>query len=305
MNAIDTHSLKKQFGEKTAVHNLTLQVQQGEIFGFLGPNGAGKTTSVKMLLGLIAPTAGEATLLGALIGNREARAKVGFLPEHFRFHEWLRATEFLDLHGKLYKMPKAARQAVIPDLLELVGLADRATTPLKAFSKGMLQRIGLAQTLLNSPKLIFLDEPTSGLDPMGRRLVRDIINGLREEGTTVFLNSHLLSEVEQTCDRVAFIREGTVLETLDLHSYTPEKVEVTLRVGQPSALLLDSLKAWDKGVIFGELNGRYHLTLPHENRLPELANWLIEHSYTLYELSPKRLSLEEHFLKIVGKETMA
>lgn len=304
MDAIHTHSLKKRFGGKTAVHNLTLQVRQGEIFGFLGPNGAGKTTSVKMLLGLTMPTAGEAMLLGAPIGDRKTRAQVGFLPEHFRFHEWLKADEFLDLHGRLYGMSRTARRAVIPDLLKLVGLADRASTPLKAFSKGMLQRIGLAQTLLNSPTLIFLDEPTSGLDPMGRRLVRDIINSLREEGTTVFLNSHLLSEVEQTCDRVAFIREGTVLQTLDLNDYTPERVEVTLRVGQPSTLLLDSLKAWDEGVVFVGGNGRYHLTLPHENNLPKLANWLIQNGHTLYELSPRRLSLEEHFLQIVGKERM-
>lgn len=304
MDAIRTRALRKQFGGKTAVHNLTLQVRQGEIFGFLGPNGAGKTTSVKMLLGLTMPTAGEAMLLGAPIGDRKTRAQVGFLPEHFRFHEWLKADEFLDLHGRLYGMSRTARRAVIPDLLKLVGLADRASTPLKAFSKGMLQRIGLAQTLLNSPTLIFLDEPTSGLDPMGRRLVRDIINSLREEGTTVFLNSHLLSEVEQTCDRVAFIREGTVLQTLDLNDYTPERVEVTLRVGQPSTLLLDSLKAWDEGVVFVGGNGRYHLTLPHENNLPKLANWLIQNGHTLYELSPRRLSLEEHFLQIVGKERM-
>jgi ABC-2 type transport system ATP-binding protein len=189
-----------------AVADLTLLVGRGEVFGFLGPNGAGKTTSVKMLLGLTNPTAGSATLLGHPLGDRQARAKIGFLPEHFRFHEWLKAAEFLDLHGRLYGMSRAGRAAVIPDLLELVGLGHRAETKLSAFSKGMLQRIGLAQAMLNDPELVFLDEPTSGLDPLGRRLVRDIINGLRSEGTTVFLNSHLLSEIELTCDRVAFIR---------------------------------------------------------------------------------------------------
>ena len=302
MFAIDTQALRKEFGGKTAVSDLTLQVKQGEIFGFLGPNGAGKTTSVKMMLGLIQPTSGQATLLDKPIGNREARTDVGFLPEHFRFHEWLKANELLDLHGRLYGMSKSSRQKTIPDLLELVGLADRAETQLHAFSKGMLQRIGLAQALLNNPKLVFLDEPTSGLDPLGRRLVRDIIHHLREEGTTVFLNSHLLSEVEQTCDRVTFIRQGQILETLDLHSYVPEEVEVVLRVGQPSSLLFDSLKAWDEAVQFSPVNGRYQLTLSHEDKLPALANWLITNDHTLYELNPKQLSLEEVFLRIVGEE---
>lgn len=302
--AIETHALRKSFGQKTAVANLTLEVKQGEIFGFLGPNGAGKTTSVKMLLGLIQPTSGQAQLLGKPIGNRQTRVEVGFLPEHFRFHEWLTAAEFLNLHGRLYQIPKGDRQQIIPDLLQLVGLADRAQTQLHAFSKGMLQRIGLAQSLLNSPKLIFLDEPTSGLDPLGRRLVRDIINNLRQEGTTVFLNSHLLSEVEQTCDRVAFIRDGVILQSLDLNTFHPEKVELILRVGQPSRLLFDSLKQWDEHVEFSEANGRYQLTLSHERLLPQLAQWLIKNNHTLYEFTPKKLSLEELFLTIVGEGVM-
>ena len=300
--AIDAQGLRKQFGEKTAVADLTLQVKRGEIFGFLGPNGAGKTTSVKMLLGLTQPTAGTATLLGQPLGDRASRAKIGFLPEHFRFHEWLTAREFLNLHGRLYGMPASERQTVIPDLLALVGLADRSQTPLRAFSKGMLQRIGMAQALLNSPDLIFLDEPTSGLDPLGRRLVRDILTYLREEGTAVFLNSHLLSEVEQTCDRVAFINHGTILQTLALASFLPEQIEVTLRVGQPSMQLYDKLKSWDKRAQFNPNNGRYRFTLPHESHLPQLADWLITHSYTLYEMTPSRLSLEDLFLSIVGTE---
>lgn len=160
--AISAQGLRKEFGSKVAVADLTLQVQRGEVFGFLGPNGAGKTTSVKMLLGLIAPTAGDAQLLGQPLGSRQARAKIGFLPEHFRFHEWLTAAEFLDLHGRLYGMPPAGRRTVIPDLLELVGLADRANTRLAAFSKGMLQRIGLAQALLNDPTWSSWTNPPPG-----------------------------------------------------------------------------------------------------------------------------------------------
>lgn len=298
--AIEAHSLRKEFGRKTAVANLSLQVKRGEIFGFLGPNGAGKTTSVKMLLGLTRPTAGTANLLGQPLGSRPVRAKIGFLPEHFRFHEWLTAVEFLDLHGRLYGMSQAERQATIPDLLELVGLQDRGRTQLHAFSKGMLQRIGLAQALLNSPELVFLDEPTSGLDPIGRRLVRDIINGLRQEGTAVFLNSHLLSEVEKTCDRVAFIRQGAVLETIDLHSYAEEAVQVHLRVGQPTPQLLQDLCQFGQNVTLMPGDGRISLQLPHEEQIPLLAAWLTAHGYALYELTPQHLSLEDRFLQIIG-----
>lgn len=300
--AIETQGLRKEFGEKVAVADLTLQVERGEIFGFLGPNGAGKTTSVKMLLGLTAPTAGEASLLGRPLGDREARAHIGFLPEHFRFHEWLKAAEFLDLHGKLYGMDRGRRERVIPELLQLVGLADRAETKLSAFSKGMLQRIGLAQALLNDPQLVFLDEPTSGLDPLGRRLVRVIINSLREEGTTVFLNSHLLSEIELTCDRVAFIRGGKILRVASLAELQEEAVRVRIRVGQPSASLLEDLSRFGSEVSLEKGNGRITLYLPDESHLPQLASWLVGEGHTLYELSPQPLSLEERFIQIVGEE---
>ena len=299
--AIEATGLRKQFGEKTAVANLTLQVRRGEIFGFLGPNGAGKTTSVKMLLGLITPTAGSARLLDQPLGDRLTRAKIGFLPEHFRFYEWLKAAEFLDLHGRLHQMPKAVRQQTIPELLELVGLQDRAQTPLRVFSKGMLQRIGLAQALLNDPELVFLDEPTSGLDPLGRRLVRDVINQLRQRGTAVFLNSHLLSEVEQTCDRVTFIRQGEVLETVALHE-VQTAVPVTLRVGQPTPQLVTDLAQFGQEATL-LVNGRIHLTLPQEDVLPKLADWLIQQGHTLYELTPQPITLEERFLQIVGDQS--
>src|SRR5688500_16942828 len=199
--AIKTDQLRKVFGEFAAVKGLTLQVEQGEVFGFLGPNGAGKTTSIKMLLGLISPTSGTASLLGKPVGDRDARSRIGFLPEHFRFQEWLTANEFLILNGQLLNMKTDDLKSRIDELLERVGLSDYRNKQLRTFSKGMLQRIGLAQALLNRPALIFLDEPTSGLDPVGRRLVRDVIREVRAQGTAVFLNSHLLSEIEVTCDR--------------------------------------------------------------------------------------------------------
>src|SRR5262249_42785271 len=208
--AIRTRGLRKVFDGKVAVRNLTLDVPRGEVFGFLGPNGAGKSTSVKMLLGLVFPTSGQAEILGSPAGDVKARGKVGFLPEHFRFYDWLTGAELLKLHGRLYGMSHTTLRERIPALLDLVGLTPHRDKRLGDYSKGMLQRIGLAQALLNEPELIFLDEPTSGLDPVGRRLVRDIIKAQRDRGATVLLNSHLLGEVEITCDRVAFLKHGEV-----------------------------------------------------------------------------------------------
>jgi ABC-2 type transport system ATP-binding protein len=208
---IETTSLRKQYGALTAVDGINLSVDAGEVFGFLGPNGAGKTTTVKMLLGLVAPSAGEARVLGCRPGDPAAMRRIGFLPEHFRFPPWLTAYNFLDTHGQLYGMSAAERRKRIPGLLERVGLGGRARSRLGEFSKGMQQRVGLAQALLNEPALIFLDEPTSGLDPVGRYEVREIIRELRQRGVTVFLNSHFLSEVEVTCDRVAIVKRGRLV----------------------------------------------------------------------------------------------
>ncbi|HZM28771.1 MAG TPA: ABC transporter ATP-binding protein, partial [Gemmatimonadales bacterium] len=192
---IETHRLRKRFGSKLAVADLSLTVARGEVFGFLGPNGAGKTTSLKMLLGLIEPSAGSASVLGAPLGNRLARSRVGFLPEHFRFHEWLTGRELLGFHGRLHGLSGGQLRNRIEDLLERMDLLEAGDRPVRAYSKGMMQRVGLAQALLNEPSLVFLDEPTSGLDPLGRLLVRDVIHELKAQGTAVFLNSHLLGEI--------------------------------------------------------------------------------------------------------------
>ena len=224
------------FGNKIAVRGLSLEVRRGEIFGFLGPNGAGKSTSIKMLLGLVKPSGGEAFVLGAPIGDVAIRRKIGFLPEDFRFYEWLTAEELLHLHGRLSGVPPEQLRQRVPELIELVGLAPHRDKRLQNFSKGMLQRIGLAQALIHAPELIFLDEPTSGLDPMGRRLVRDIIRAQRERGATVFLNSHLLSEIEITCDEVVFIRDGEVVTHRDLRS------SLFVEAGKASKALLSGIK---------------------------------------------------------------
>ncbi|MCK5922615.1 MAG: ABC transporter ATP-binding protein, partial [Methylococcales bacterium] len=299
MLAINTNRLHKKFGDKVAVSDLTLQVNVGEVFGFLGPNGAGKTTSVKMLLGLISPTSGEGIILDKPLGDRVTRGDVGYLPEHFRFHDWLTASEFLHLHGQLYGMSKAKRNATIPDLLELVGLKGQENVQVGTYSKGMTQRIGLAQAIMNDPKIVFLDEPTSGLDPIGRRLVRDIIMGLREQGVTVFLNSHLLSEVELTCDRVAFIRQGQVVESMTIAALSKQQLLVTVRVGQPTPELIASLAQF--GQVSSDVGqGKIAVAMTGgEEKVPALARHLIEQGHNIYELSPSRLTLEDRFIKIM------
>jgi ABC-2 type transport system ATP-binding protein len=296
--AIETHGLRKEYGPKVAVADLTLQVERGEIFGFLGPNGAGKTTSVKMLLGLAAPTAGTGTLLGLPLSNRAARKKVGFLPEHFRFYDWLTARELLTSNGRLLGMTPKAAEAQAPELLEKVGLGRYADARLKTFSKGMLQRIGLAQALLNEPALVFLDEPTSGLDPLGRRMVRDVIRDLRAHGTTVFLNSHLLSEVEITCDRVAFIKEGVVVRIAELQRLVSGETSVEMRLSGYTSALLDGMQQWASEI---RADGAHiHFVVDDEEDLPSVAAWVTGQGARLYALEPKHVSLEDLFLEIVG-----
>ena len=299
-NIVETRNLRKVYGDKVAVADLTLDVRRGEVFGFLGPNGAGKTTSIKMLLGLAAPTGGTACVMGHAPGDPRAREKVGFLPEHFRFHDWLDAAEFLRLHGQLYRMPAARLEKRVNELLELVGLEPHRDKKLRSFSKGMLQRIGLAQALLNEPQLVFLDEPTSGLDPVGRRLVRDIIRALKAQGTTVFLNSHLLSEVEITCDRVAFIKHGAVVRLAELQTLVDGETTVELRLGNVTPQLIEGLARWGQAV---RQDGQYvHMTVDDEDDLPAIAQWIIEQGGALYAMTPQKLSLEDLFLQVVGTD---
>ena len=298
--AIRTRGLRKVFSGKMAVRNLTLDVPRGEVFGFLGPNGAGKSTSVKMLLGLVFPTSGEAEILGRPIGDVKTRSKVGFLPEHFRFYDWLTPAELLELHGRLYGMSHARLRERVPVLLDLVGLTPHRDKRLRDYSKGMLQRIGLAQALLNEPDLIFLDEPTSGLDPVGRRLVRDIIRAQRDRGATVLLNSHLLGEVEITCNRVAFIKDGEVVETRQLDDGNEEQTTVSIRAVKVTAEAASGLSRWSQSVRSeGEL---LKLSVSSRAAVPEIVRYLVTSGAEVYEVTPQRLSLEERFLEIVGSD---
>lgn len=194
-----------------ALKNLNLTVEEGEIFGLLGPNGAGKTTTLKILMGLIYPTHGTAFIMGKPLGDKRVKELIGFLPENPYFYEYLRGWEFLDYYGQLYGISKLRRRARIEELLALVGLTEAANLPLKGYSKGMLQRIGLAQALLNDPQIVVLDEPQSGLDPFGRKEIRDIILQLRDKGKTVFFSSHILSDAELICQRVGILNRGELI----------------------------------------------------------------------------------------------
>jgi len=283
-----------------AVRGLSLSVRRGEIFGFLGPNGAGKSTSIKMLLGLVKPSAGEAVVLGAPLGDVDVRRKIGFLPEDFRFYDWLTATELLELHGRLSGAPADKLRERVPALLDLVGLTPHRDKRLQKFSKGMHQRIGLAQALVHEPELIFLDEPTSGLDPMGRRLVRDILRAQRDRGATVFLNSHLLSEIEITCDQVVFIRDGEVVTSRDLHHQNEEELRVVVRARKLNQEHVAGLARWTTSARL--VDEQLTLTTRSHDALPDILRHLVAAGADVYQFTPQRLSLEELFVQIMGED---
>ena len=300
-NAIETHSLRKVFGSHVAVRNLSLSVPRGEIFGFLGPNGAGKSTSIKMLLGLVHPTSGESFVLGAASGDVDIRRRIGFLPEDFRFYDWLTATELVQLHGRLCGMTKEKLRRRVPEVIDLVGLTQHQDRRVKGFSKGMLQRIGLAQALVHEPDIIFLDEPTSGLDPMGRLMVRDILRAERERGATVFLNSHLLSEIEVTCDRVAFIKNGEVVMTRDLHDMPMEEVGVVVDARNVSQQAIAGLTQWAEAIDLEQEKLRFRVR--STDVLPDIMRFLVASGADIFEVTPEHISLEQIFVTIMGEDT--
>jgi ABC-2 type transport system ATP-binding protein len=289
--------VRKVFGSHVAVHGLDLSVARGQVFGLLGPNGAGKTTVIKMMLGLVRPTAGSVELLGRPAADPSSRASVGFLPEQFRFHEWLTAREFLDFHGRLYGLSEGERRTRIPIALDRVGLAHRASSQLRTFSKGMLQRIGLAQALLNEPLLLILDEPTSGLDPVGRREVRDLIVDLRGQGVTVLLNSHILSEIERVCDEVAILDLGKLVWQARMNELSDEGIDVTVELSDVSELALDAVRriAPDASTRDGSLQ----FTAPSSAVVSDIVAELVRGGARIYAVRPERPSLEDLFVKLV------
>ena len=276
-DAIVAHALAKRYGRIDALQDLTLRVARGECLGFLGPNGAGKSTAVKMLVGLVRPTGGAAEVLGKPVGDRATRARIGYLPELFRYPDWLAAREVLAFHARLLRLNDAAR-AVDLVLLE-VGLSERAGDRVGTFSKGMQQRLGLAVALLGEPEIVFLDEPTSALDPVGRSDVRALIERLRARDTTVFLNSHLLGEVERVCDRVCVVDRGRVIAQGTVDALTGETRGVRVR----------SDDGWrDYDVAHAEI--------------PGLVARLVADGVRIHAVEPKQTTLEDRFLALVRRE---
>jgi ABC-2 type transport system ATP-binding protein len=299
--SIETHELRKEFGKIVALAGLTMTVPRGEVFGFLGPNGAGKTTAVKLLLGLSRPTTGEGRVLGAPLGDVAARKRIGYLPELFRYQGWMTAREVLALHCELARLPRAEWFPEIQAAVELVGLADRADGRTETFSKGMQQRLGIAVALLGRPDLVVLDEPTSALDPVGRQDVRRIIGSLRDRGTTVFLNSHLLTEVERVCDRVAIVDHGRVVSELRMSELTHER-GVSVRVTGLGAAGGEVASGHGATRVDGEW---LYVDGIADADVPGLVAELVARGGAIHAVVPTHHTLEERFMSLLGADSPA
>jgi ABC-2 type transport system ATP-binding protein len=300
MAAIEILGLEKTYSvgfwrkrPKCALKPLQLTVEEGEIFGFLGPNGAGKTTTLKMLMGLVFPTGGSARILGMDVNDPRVKSQIGFLPEQPYFYDYLTARELLNYYGQLSGMSSGDRRAKIEAVLKKVGLPDAGNLQLRKFSKGMLQRVGIAQAILHDPKVVFLDEPMSGLDPMGRREVRDLIEELKTEGKTVFFSTHILSDAEALCDRVAIIHLGElrgVGVVADLTSSVKERVELVWS----GTKIPPSLRA---------LKIEYHVmgdtvrAVVNEEDQDAALDALRREQLRLISLTPVRTTLEDYFVQ--------
>ncbi len=275
-----------------SLKNCNLTVYQGETFGLLGPNGAGKTTLLKTLLGIVRPTSGSGILLGQPIGDRPVKEKIGYLPENPYFYDYLTGWEFLEFVAGLFQIPTSIQKQRIPELLELVGLSKSTAIrkQLRQYSKGMLQRVGMAQALINDPELVFLDEPMSGLDPMGRYQIREIIVSLKEQGKTIFFNGHVLSDVEKICDRIAILAEGELIciGTLDEILGTNETYYVKGKSGN-----LEILKQWIPDLEFENNFWQGHLQGDPQEFLVSLGLM----KATLINMNIERISLEEYFMQ--------
>jgi ABC-2 type transport system ATP-binding protein len=300
-NALQIDGLSKSYRvghlrprARPALIDLTLTVAPGEVFGYLGPNGSGKSTTLKVLMGLLHPDRGSATILGLPLSDRAWRFRVGYLPEHPYLYDYLTAQEYLDYVGRLFDLPSPIRRDRARELLELLGLSRAAHIPLRRFSKGMLQRTGIAQALMNDPDLVFLDEPMSGLDPIGRRLVRNLILDIRGRGKTVFFSTHILPDAETLCDRVALLREGRLLRVgrLDeILQLAVSAMEVLVSGVDPAVL-----EAQTGLVAKHALGERWRLEVAEE-RLGAIVSAVEEAKGRILAVQPIRQSLEEYFFK--------
>ena len=305
MNAVETEKLGKEhrigFWRKRicALSQLDLTVHEGEIFGYLGPNGAGKTTTLKLLMGLLRPTSGDARLFGLPLGDVRAKQQIGFLPEQPSFYDYLTGRELLDFFGQLLGLDRSLRRERVERLARQLRIESVLDLQLRTYSKGMLQRIGLAQALLNDPRLVLLDEPMSGLDPVGRREVRDLLLRLKSEGRTVFFSSHIIPDVEVVCDRVGILVAGRLVAQGPLDEILGVRIasiEVTVSQVPPEVMgELDHLLV-TQPVPRGE---RLLLTVKDEGALAELLGRLLDGKAVIHAVAPHRESLEEYFIRHV------
>jgi ABC-2 type transport system ATP-binding protein len=294
---IVTHGLVKRYGSTVALAGLDLTVGRGEVFGFLGPNGAGKTTAVKLLVGLTSPTSGSGRLLGAPLGDRDARLRLGYLPELFRYQPWLTGREVLHLHCELARLERGSWRVEIETALETVGLAGRGDDRVATYSKGMQQRLGLGVALLGQPELVLLDEPTSALDPEGRQDVRRIIAGLRGRGVTVFLNSHLLGEVERVCDRVAIVDRGRVVASQPVAELVAARsVRIQVRGLGPAEMA--PLADFGRMVRDGEW---LTFTDVDPDGVPDIVAAIVAAGGRVAAVLPGRESLEDRFFELLAE----
>ncbi len=284
-----------------ALDSLSLEVKRGEVVGYIGPNGAGKTTTIKILMGLHRATSGTAEILGQPVGSVANRARIGYLPERPYFYNYLTAEEFLHFYGSLYGMSAASRRAKIDELLPLVKIDHARKLPLHKFSKGMLQRVGLAQALINNPDLVVLDEPSSGLDPMGRMLIRDVIAELKDRGVTILFSSHILSDVEDICDRVAILVGGKLVKLAavrDLVHHTVRAVEVTLeQFGE------DDLGALSERKPILQSSERATFSLADHDEANAVVAEALKRGLRVSSVVPRRDSLESLFVEKYTAET--
>jgi ABC-2 type transport system ATP-binding protein len=297
VSVIRTDSLVKQYGKITALRGVSLQVERGEIFGLLGQNGAGKTTLVKVLLGVIRATDGSATVLGERAGTAAVRRRIGYLPEDHHFPDYHSAVSLLHFYGALLDVPRGERRVRGEEVLELVGLKERMHSKVRTYSKGMKQRLGIAQAIFHDPEVIFLDEPTDGVDPVGRREIRDLMQQLKAQGKTIFLNSHLLGEVEQVCDRVAILQRGAVIRAGDIPTLTRQKNVFLVGLADGEAFPLD--EAGSLGYQANRLGRFWEVGLGAGQEIDPLLELLRQRGLKLRHLVEKRQTLEDLFMATV------
>ncbi len=302
MVAIETYQLTKKFsrGKITALSELTLSVEHGIIFGLLGPNGAGKTTLIKILLGILFPTSGSATILGNALNDIDVKEKIGYLPENHRYPDFMKGREVLNYYAKLSGVMKNRRVANKDRFLKLVNMEEWQNTKLKKYSKGMLQRIGLAQAMMNDPDILFLDEPTVGVDPIGRKIIRDILLHFKEEGKTIFLNSHLLSEVEMICDKVAILDKGQLIRTGTVEELTSPSKTYRFATSKLSPETVQDIHKYS--LHLEQHNGFIQVTLSNQKKLNAIIDYLREHHIDIKSVIPHKQSLEESFIEILKKD---